>query len=340
MKSILKLILIFAVLVSCHQNRDDKMQDHGTPGLPEPEMSYLGQTPPGATSELFAPGIVSTTAVELNSVFSPNGREFFFTRLIDGPEETGEYPGKTRLILHHIVYENGAWNEARPLRLFPDAPHTWAADMSVSPDGQFLYFMGPHPMKGDDERSDLNLWVSRRTDNGWSTAEPLPDPVNSEADEIYSSVVADGSLYFTSNRPGEYAEGYFQIYHAQRLIDGSFAEPVNAEVDQSQDFGDTFMAPDESYLIFSARRSDSMGKGDLYVSFRASEGNWGKPINLGGDVNSDIHDYCPMVSPDGKFLFFSRMKSDPPGSGWPNVIEGSVYWVDMEVLHRLKPNKN
>jgi hypothetical protein len=333
------LLLALIVLPACTETSDLRTAERtAVTSEPEAAQRYLGQTPPGTSAELFAPGIVSTGAVELNSVFSSDGREFFFTRLIDGPDETGEYPGTTRSIMHHIVYENGAWSEARPLRLFPDAPHTWTADMVVSPDGQLLYFMGPHPVDAEGERSDLNLWVSRRVDNGWSIAEPLPEPVNSEADELYSSVVADGSLYFTSNRPGEYPEGYFQLFYAQRSEDGSFADPVNAWPELSVDFGDTFVAPDESYMIFTARPSDSMSRYDLYVSFRDSEGNWGVPINLGEDVNSEIIDYCPMVSPDGKYLFFSRMKSDPPGSGWPNVAEGNVYWVDMDVVHRLNPD--
>ena len=58
-------------------------------------MMYLGQPPPRTTAELFAPGIISTDAVELNSVFTPDGREFFFTRLIDGPDETGDGGPKT-----------------------------------------------------------------------------------------------------------------------------------------------------------------------------------------------------------------------------------------------------
>jgi hypothetical protein len=44
---------------------------------------YLGQEPPGLTPVMFAKGIVSTEANELNCVFSPDGRELFFTRNIN-----------------------------------------------------------------------------------------------------------------------------------------------------------------------------------------------------------------------------------------------------------------
>jgi len=102
----LGLFVVFAV--SCGGAENSGSSNHDERGLicigpPEPEMCYLGQTPPGTTAGLFAPGIVSPEAVELNRVFSPDGREFFFTRLIDGPDETGEYPGKPRSIMHHIV---------------------------------------------------------------------------------------------------------------------------------------------------------------------------------------------------------------------------------------------
>ena len=61
--------------------------------LPQPSLEktsavhplpYLGQPVPGLTPKRFAPGIVCTPAVELNGVFSPDGREFYFTRLLEG----------------------------------------------------------------------------------------------------------------------------------------------------------------------------------------------------------------------------------------------------------------
>ena len=95
--------------------------------FPEPvSKPYLGQSPPGPTAELFAPGVVSTDAVELNSVLTPDGREFFFSRLIEGPDESENYPGKTRSILHHTVYDNGAWTDPVPLR--PQQALFWRPD--------------------------------------------------------------------------------------------------------------------------------------------------------------------------------------------------------------------
>ncbi len=44
---------------------------------------------------------------------------------------------------------------------------------------------------------------------------------------------------------------------------------------------DVFVAPDESYVVFSANRPDGLGSGDLYVSFRKQDGTWAPSKSLG-----------------------------------------------------------
>ncbi len=46
-----------------------------------PDGPYLGQTPPGAEPEVFAPGIISVDAIpELGITFSPDGEYLFLIR--------------------------------------------------------------------------------------------------------------------------------------------------------------------------------------------------------------------------------------------------------------------
>ena len=53
---------------------------HGLEQTAAPAVRYLGQAPPGTTPARFAPGIVSTSAIEINAAFRPDFREFFFAR--------------------------------------------------------------------------------------------------------------------------------------------------------------------------------------------------------------------------------------------------------------------
>ena len=286
-----------------------------------PERPYLGQPTPGTTPERFAPGIVNTDAIELNGVFTPDGREFFFTRLVDGVDT-----------IHHSVFDGGKWSDPTPLLLFPNAARAVAVDMSVSPDGRELYFLGEHPHEYATGKPGSDLWVSRRVGGAWSTAQVVPPPVSTPADEFYPVVVADGSLYFSSNRGN--SSGRFDVFRAQRQPGGGFAEPVNIGSPINGDFGtgDMFVAPDESYMVFSSRRPPGSGNGDLWVSFRQPGGAWGEPANLGTSINTDQHEFCPMVTPDGKYLFFSRRW----GATWEETTAGDVYWVDVKVLDRFR----
>jgi len=113
---------------------------------------------------------------------------------------------------------------------------------------------------------------------------------------------------------------------------------------------DPFIAPDESYIIFASDRPDGFGGGDLHVSFRQDDGTWGEAINLGSTINSPQTDFCPSVTKDGKYLFFSSRR--PYEGTYPNIslayraeldVEAEnpeqnvdVYWVDARVLEQFR----
>jgi hypothetical protein len=84
------------------------------------------------------------------------------------------------------------------------------------------------------------------------------------------------------------------------------------------------VAPDQSYLIFAAYgRADAIGDGDLYVS-HFSDGAWSAPRPLGPQINTAAREYCPIVSPDGTYLYFTR-QSD----GF-----GNIYRIPISVILR------
>lgn len=282
---------------------------------------YFGQPVPGLTPERFAPGVISTDAIELNAVFTPDLRELFFARRIDGINT-----------MHHAVLVDGAWSAAAPLRLYPGEARAVAVDMAVSPDGRELYFLGIQPPLQGDRPRQPDIWRSRRVADAWTEAERLPAPINTDASEVYPTIVNDGSLYFTSNRPG--GVGGNSLYRAQRLPDGGFASPtlVPAPVNSAFGVGDVYVSPDERYMVLSSSRPPSLGASDLFVSFRRADGAWSEPAHLGNAINTDQSDFCPMVTPDGRFFFFSRRR----GASWNEATAGDVFWVDARILELFR----
>ncbi len=75
------------------------------------------------------------------------------------------------------------------------------------------------------------------------------------------------------------------------------------------------VSSDESILIFTSRRQGTTGNKkdvdneffeDIYVSKKSKDGHWGRPENIGTTINSEFHEACNGLSPDGKELYIFR----------------------------------
>jgi hypothetical protein len=324
---------------------------------------YLGQPPPGSTPQVFAPGIVSTEADELNAVFTPDGKEFYFT--IHGTDG--------RMTIMRMAIENGQWSTPRPASF----SGRWIdADPFITSDGRRLYFCSNRPVQGEAGK-DFDIWFCERSGAGWGEPQNLGEPINSPSMELYPSVTNDGTMYFQSSRPG--GPGGSDWWRA-RLRDGRYvdAECLPAPINTPGEAGDGLIAPDESYLIlstlpegtgrapgswptvarddFTAATSAQAGGPPppppppparatgaqagppppppsaavtrLFLSLRRPDGTWSPLVSLEGGINSpDAGVNCQMLSSDGRYLFFTR--------GF-TARRGDIYWVDASVIEDAK----
>ena len=85
---------------------------------------------------------------------------------------------------------NGAYVNARPLSLNTTGTE---ASPAVSPDGRFLVFQAYRDLHAIGEQ---DLYVSERTEFGWSAPRVLPEPINSVASDGYPSFSPDGRYFF------------------------------------------------------------------------------------------------------------------------------------------------
>lgn len=272
---------------------------------------YLGQKPPGMVPEVFAPGIISTEKSELNAVFSPAGDEFYFAIHLAPPED--------RYVIMVSRQVNGIWT--RP-EVAPFSGRYTDVDMTFSLDGKQLYFCSKRPVP-QSASPEYNIWVVHRTPNGgWSEPENLGAPVNTAGSETYPTFTKNGRMYFSSSRQG--GKGSKDIYYSE-LIGGAYSDPVNLGEAINSQFGegDTFVAPDESYLIVT-HWGGPKGKG-LYISFKQEDGTWTKSVDMESILKRTIVGGCPMVTPDGKYFFYTS--------------KGQIYWVDARIIDQCRPGK-
>ena len=304
---------------------------------------YLGQSPPGDTPELFAPGIVCTGITERDVAMTLDGKEMYFGTTV------GNNTYSTMMVTKWI---DGRWTKPE-IAPFTGNPVYRELEPCISPDGSKFFFVSNRPDTAHaEEEEDWDIWVMDRQEDGWGEPYNLGSPVNSDDGEFFPSVTRDGSLYFT--RGGQKTRTNF-IYRA-RLVDGRFQKPekLDSNVNSTQNQFNAFIAPDESYLIVPTfGRKDSHGSTDYYICFRNEENVWSEPVNMGDKVNTiGGREYSPYVSIDGKYFFFmstragedetfkkerltiDRMKDrfNKPENG-----NSDIYWMKADFIDTLRP---
>ncbi len=290
------------------------------------------QNRPGPEPSVFGRGVISTGDMELNAAFTPDGRTLYFTKRTPKPQ---------RWVILESHLRGSRWSEPQ---VAPFSGQYNDFDPFISPDGSKLYYSSTRPVNGSQPKRDFDIWVLDRTPSGWSAPRHLDAPVNSDSDEYYPSVSANGTLYFASPREG--GKGRADIYSA-RWTGSEYAAPENLgdAVNGSLSEGDPYITPDDSLLIFvSYGRPEGLGDGDLYISHRAG-GQWSKAVNLGPGINSSALDFCPIATADGKTFFFTSERAvGLPADRRVNYNEllenirgvgngfGDIYQVDFNTL--------
>ena len=75
-------------------------------------------------------------------------------------------------------------------------------------------------------------------------------------------------------------------------------------------------------MIFDRRPMIERNPADLYITFRNSNDIWTKPVRLGDKINTSALETNAFVTPDGKYMFFTR--------------KFNVYWVKADFIRKIK----
>ncbi len=293
----LHYVLIF-LMVICFQN----VSIAQTTEVSQLSGPYLGQTPPGKTPVLFAPGIVSNNNQHSCVYFTLDGKEVYYSNF---DKENPKIVGMKEV--------NGRWT----------GPFEVAEGLTpfLTPDGQKLFF------------STSKINYKTRTADGWSASIELSEEINFQKRHDGACVTADGTLYFMSMRGNN--NGIFKA----KLENGEYSNPLktNIQVEGNKILGYPFVAPDESYIIFNSW-TDKVGYGmqDIFIMFKKGDGSWTKAINMGRKINTPNSESFPYVSPDGKYLFFNSNRPSILNAKRRGNFFGNIYWMDAGIIDEIK----
>ena len=302
-------------------------------GKPFAVGPYLGQIPPGSTAKVFAPGLICNTNTgkrqwEAFGTFSADGNTFCFHRC-EGI----------------FITENTDQGWTAPQRIESITQSHWAP--CLSPDANSVFFTN-----GDryPRVEHYDLYRCDRTSHGWAKPQRLGEPLSSPSNEITCSLAANNSIYLGSGRKGNDERSWIWIVPfvsdtwpradhitlnlqqpltkhepaKSTLVDHTWPRAVHFSL--THQASDPGIAPDESFMVFTAKDlPGGYGHRDLYLSLRRTDGTWSKPRNLGPKINTAYIEHGGRISPDKKYMFFTR------SNGWdPGNHAADIYWVELK----------
>ena len=293
---------------------------------------FFGQASPGSSPVLFGPGIVSDEYGNRDMAISPKGDELFYTiQYRSGFAFSAIMYSKKineKWTTPEVAFFSGQYNDEEP---------------AFSPDGSKLYFSSNRPISGT-EKKDYDIWYVVKEKGKWSDPQNIGSPVNTSKDEFYPSIAKSGNLYFTRQMEGK-DEDIVMCKFNNNKYDTAVSLPATVNTTGAE--FNAFVDPDEQYVLFTGyKRKGNIGTGDIFISKKNIAGEWEEAKNLGDKINGAGNTYCPYVSPDKKYFFFTssrglfktpfekkqdlkglRSYMNSPWNGWDNI-----YWVEAKEI--------
>lgn len=195
----------------------------------------------------------------------------------------------------------------------------------ILPEGKGIFFTSRRPGGFSGDKDHLgnyfqDVYYAEYKNMKWQ--EPINvTSLNSKYHDASVSISHNGST-FISYRTNENISGgdlYYTVFEDSSWGTAKkFGSTVNTEYQELS----ASLSPDENTLYFSSNRPDGFGGFDLYKVQRLPNGNWGEPMNLGPNINTDKNEDSPFIHADGKTLYFSS--DGYVGMGGYDIYESTI----------------
>jgi len=164
-----------------------------------------------------------------------------------------------------------------------------------SADGKSMAFMTS--MKFYDA-----IIFTRMVRNQWTPPLNITPELQSDGDHYVSFLSAAGDMMLLSKDDNINSDIWMSSF------DGSRWEParkLKKEINTKYWEAHGFITEDGLTMIFSSDRPGGFGGLDLYISKLGDDGEWGKPVNMGPEINTPFNDDRPFLIKNATILFFA-----------------------------------
>lgn len=154
----------------------------------------------------------------------------------------------------------------------------------------------------------------------FTNATSVGHPINTIAHDACTSISPDGKqIFIYKNDVNDKASIGGNIF-VSKVNNGKWKkpEPIGSPINSSYWEGGVCISPDGKKYFFSSERPGGYGNSDIWVVERNKK-EWGKPVNLGPEINTPYDEAGMFLAPDGKTLFFCS--NGPASMGSYDVLK-------------------
>lgn len=262
------------------------------------------------------PPVINSTADDYEPRMSPDGLTLYFVR--------GKAGHNADIFVSTRTPEG--WTEPQAFAEVNSDSDDLGPEPSAN--GAALYFYSNR----DGGSGGYDLWVTRRSADGWHEPTNLGPAVNTEYNDYGPAISPDGAtLYFASNRPAasdarqpdpnawsatlreDLFHRTYDLYSAAVTDAGIQSAVPLSDLNTPSNEGAPSVSPFGDFLYFASDRPGGEGGFDLYRA-RRLRGDHLAPTNLGMTVNTSANELDPGLSLGGYRLDFSSDRAVDGGA--------------------------
>jgi outer membrane protein OmpA-like peptidoglycan-associated protein len=155
----------------------------------------------------------------------------------------------------------------------------------------------------DEENYFEDIYMSKKVNGVWQPPVDLGPTINTDGHDASIGLSADGTEMFIYKD-----EGTRDIYLCTLQGGDEWTKPerLSDVINSKKTYENAAtISSNKRMLIFTSDREGTVGDLDLWMSFLDGKGEWGKPVNLGANVNTIGAEEAPFLDFDDVTLYFA-----------------------------------
>ena len=206
--------------------------------------------------------------------------------------------------------------------------------MTASPDGKFFYFSSKRKGAMGGQKDNFgeyydDIYFTQFSNNKWAKPKKMASKINTTNSDVANCITSDGKQFYFARQRG----GAYDIFVSNLSKKNKWLPPERLGININSKENDiwAYVTADGNTMLFSSDRLGGYGGYDIYMSEKLSTGEWGKPINLGSEINTANDEICPVLMPDGTLYFSSNGHETMGGYDvFESVISEDGLWSKPE----------